>query len=299
MDDAVRRGPHTHCVSEKVALVPLLLALLLFCACGSTPTRESDGASSASPSPSTGSAAGPASSRGWVVGDNGISGGEGIILATEDGGAHWVKQVRSAWAGLNDVWFTDLDHGWAVGDFRTILATSDGGEHWVRQQAHLPPHAEIAAVCFADARHGWAVGNTIGATFVIRTTNGGNTWRTRPAPGRGYPFDVFFVDARRGWLVGAVSGIYATTDGGLHWRRQSPGSRGEGAVPEQRLLRRRPPGMDHRRRSGRRRLTSSSSRATEGPLGSADTAGPARSCSGCRSSMLAMASPRDTARLQR
>jgi photosystem II stability/assembly factor-like uncharacterized protein len=155
------------------------------------------------------------------VGDTAVSGGEGIILATGDG-THWVKQVRSAGAELKGLWFVDERHGWAVGGFGTILATSDGGAHWRRQQVTLP-YAEISSVCFVDEKRGWAVGNAIDSIFVLSTKDGGESWRVRPAPGRYYPFDVYFHDARRGWMVGAGGRIYETNDGGSHWRRQRSG----------------------------------------------------------------------------
>ena len=132
--------------------------------------------------------------------------------------------MRSAGAELNDVWFTDADHGWAVGDFATILATVDGGVDWIPlSAAKLSPVAEIAAVCFVDEKTGCAAGNAIDSTFTMSTTDGGRTWRVRDAPGRGYPFDICFVDERHGWFVGAVGSIYSTSDGGRHWRRQRSG----------------------------------------------------------------------------
>ena len=71
-------------------------------------------------------------SYGWGVGEG------GVILATTDGGAHWVKQHSGTTDDLNDVAFADVRHGWAVGASRrlaagVVLATTDGGAHWVKQ----------------------------------------------------------------------------------------------------------------------------------------------------------------------
>lgn len=98
--------------------------------------------------------------RGWA------SGHDGVILATGDGGEHWVKQLdgrmaaellaahfdKLAAAGdanaarlrkevarnyesgpempMLDLWFEDDKTGWASGPFGTLLGTRDGGETW-------------------------------------------------------------------------------------------------------------------------------------------------------------------------
>jgi len=100
-------------------------------------------------------------SKGWAVGH------DGVILATTDGGARWVKQLDGLMAGkqfityyrelieqgdtsvegalelteLNyrdgpalpflDVWFRDELTGFAVGGFGNIARTDDGGKTWI------------------------------------------------------------------------------------------------------------------------------------------------------------------------
>ncbi len=38
---------------------------------------------------------------------------------------------------LMDVWFQDVNRGWAVGAFGTLVATVDGGQHWVNREKEL------------------------------------------------------------------------------------------------------------------------------------------------------------------
>ncbi len=71
----------------------------------------------------------------WVDADHGYIAGEfGTLLATDDGGATWVKQ-----AGLPaelypySLVFTDTQHGWVSSLGGTILYTADGGKTWVPQ----------------------------------------------------------------------------------------------------------------------------------------------------------------------
>jgi photosystem II stability/assembly factor-like uncharacterized protein len=73
--------------------------------------------------------------HGWAVGailEHGKPHGE--VIATSDGGVHWVKQSSETLNKLVGVQFIDVNHGWAVGENGTIIRTSDGGEHWNTQK---------------------------------------------------------------------------------------------------------------------------------------------------------------------
>jgi photosystem II stability/assembly factor-like uncharacterized protein len=100
----------------------------------------------------------PAARKGWAVGHG------GVVLATSDGGASWVKQLdgrqaaqamvdhydrhagpdaaalleeakRFAEEGPDkpflDVWFDNENVGYLVGVFNLVFRTDDGGRHWV------------------------------------------------------------------------------------------------------------------------------------------------------------------------
>ena len=77
--------------------------------------------------------------HGWAVGVYWHDGAyHALILATGDGGAHWVQQgPRTIGLTLWDVDFADALHGWAVGQTNagpSILVTSDGGATWRFQE---------------------------------------------------------------------------------------------------------------------------------------------------------------------
>ena len=66
--------------------------------------------------------------EGWVVGGN------GTILHTTDGGAHWTDQSSPTTAALYAVQFLTPKRGTAVGAVGTVLATEDGGTTWLAQE---------------------------------------------------------------------------------------------------------------------------------------------------------------------
>jgi photosystem II stability/assembly factor-like uncharacterized protein len=93
--------------------------------------------------------------RGWAVG------GEGVILATEDGGLTWRPQNSGVGDDLYDVRFFDGAEGWAVGRGGAMLHTTDGGRTWTeakRLTTHALEHIHTVG------RRAWAVG--FGGTIV-------------------------------------------------------------------------------------------------------------------------------------
>ncbi len=186
--------------------------------------------------------------RGWAVGHSPATYvllPAPVILATTDGGTHWVAQTTTALpaeAELRDVAFADATHGWAVGDLpgdgqrnaSVIVATTDGGLTWKRQLTHYPPQvqnvtsAALDAVACSDSRHAIAVGSDDVGCESFARTDGGVTWTGLSRAARdslGYLnlSDIALSGATRGWAVGDGT-VLETTDGGVTWRRQSVGA---------------------------------------------------------------------------
>ena len=162
-----------------------------------------------------------------------------FLLSCEIVSAQQIQTRPPQWnseASLNDVHFLDHDIGVAVGDHGTILRTTDGGRHWRKVANRV--HADLESVHFADENNGWAVGGFSYAQvspqhakhiwspnhqgIVLKTTNGGITWkqvRTESLPALR---DVYFSDAQNGWAIGFgshyfPSGVFVSTDGGQTW----------------------------------------------------------------------------------
>jgi photosystem II stability/assembly factor-like uncharacterized protein len=154
---------------------------------------------------------------GWAVGD-------GTILATVDGGAHWSPQYRGA-AHLALVDAVDATHAWALGG-GTLLGTADGGRCW---RSLSGPASALVFVHFIDIRRGWGItvpsgtrlsdfagGGPFSGGSVVATVDGGHSWDRMASPPDAE--SVWFTTPRLGW-VGAGGSVYRTEDGGSHWSR--------------------------------------------------------------------------------
>jgi photosystem II stability/assembly factor-like uncharacterized protein len=103
------------------------------------------------------------------------------LIRTEDGGATWQTLTNVTQTGFAHVFFANPSHGWAVGE--TILHTADGGRTWSLQQ--LPKSGlSYSRISFSGLLNGAAI--NIGAMHsdttgdIIRTGNGGRSWRVVP-----------------------------------------------------------------------------------------------------------------------
>jgi photosystem II stability/assembly factor-like uncharacterized protein len=91
---------------------------------------------------------------GWVAG--GI--GSPVILHTTDGGNSWNTQYEGTiYSGLNDIGFSSLSNGYAVGD-NALLRTYDGGETWTEEEYYTPEYNELFAISTFGSRS-WISGN--------------------------------------------------------------------------------------------------------------------------------------------
>jgi photosystem II stability/assembly factor-like uncharacterized protein len=164
-------------------------------------------------------------STGWVLGRD-------RILATRDGGRHWLTQYRTTTsAGLDAIDFIDARHGWAVGT-HVVLTTRDGGRHWHRESSLC--HG-LRSVDFVSPTTGYGVavgGDDIsgdGAEMndipmyrgrLVTTTDAGRHWHGVPAPRNVQT--ACFATPTAGW-VGAGGAIYATHNAGGTWSMQRTG----------------------------------------------------------------------------
>ncbi len=153
--------------------------------------------------------------RGWVFGET------GVVFATRDGGAHWMRQASPTKHLLLGGAFIDYAHGWLVGAGATILQTKDGGMTWQTGLVRDGDGARFTATSFAGNRLGWAVGL---AGRVFTTSDGGLNWFEQKSNVEVDLLDVKFVNAAEGWAAGGEGILLHTTDGGRHWTTESGGT---------------------------------------------------------------------------
>ncbi len=144
---------------------------------------------------------------GWAVGTT------GAIVGTHDGGATWFVAEFVTGQTLRALWRSSVDHAVAVGAAgvapRTVVTPDSVA--WVLGNAGSS--YELEGVCFPTDSTGYAVGWN-GSGAVLRSDDGGESWRAQTASAQFRLRAVFFVDERRGWAVGESGTIRHTSSGG-------------------------------------------------------------------------------------
>lgn len=134
---------------------------------------------------------------------------DGMIYHSQNEGTTWTRQDSGRYYH-QDVFFTNSQKGWVVGELGVILHTSDGGFTWTNQA--IDTTGIYRRVFFVDSLTGWIVG--WGGT-IIHTTNGGLTWERQQSGTTLRLWGVHFIDAQTGWVVGQDGLVLHTTTGGV------------------------------------------------------------------------------------
>ena len=166
------------------------------------------------------------------------------IYKTSDAGVTWTEQFvnRDPKAFFDAMAFWDGDRGVAISDSVdnqfVMVMTRDGGKTWSRVPAsELPPALENEGFFAASGTnvatlgrdHVWLGTGAAAEARVLRSTDGGRTWRLSQTPVAAGPsagiFSIAFSDAQHGIIVGgdykleaqAVKNAAITSDGGATW----------------------------------------------------------------------------------
>ncbi len=117
--------------------------------------------------------------------------------------------------------FADENNGWAVG-INSLLHTSDGGKTWENQWTQAGSfwlNSVVALSPKTAMATGFAYGKA-GAGLVLRTEDGGTTWKTVAVgnPDSQFHSLAFRRDKKIGYLVSTNDGLMKTVDGGQTWK---------------------------------------------------------------------------------
>ena len=183
--------------------------------------------------------------HGWFFVGYDYNGNEdGALYRSTDGGASWaLVSATDAGHGLGNglpwqggkeaLTFVDATTGWlSAATYEPapyLYITHDAGVTWKQVVYPLPPgvsdlgdHAVSGPQFFSPSRGIFEV--LAGNSYVYRTGDGGATWTLTTSPGC---CNDFFVDMQHGWSMTpegpAAQDLYATSDGGDHWKRVASG----------------------------------------------------------------------------
>ncbi len=162
------------------------------------------------------------SSKGFVAGD------AGYLASTTDGGRTWLKYPLKTTENINEIYFRNEKNGYLVAG-KKLFITSDGGESW-RETVIFNANdfkngtPEFLSIRFADKKLGVIVGSVLSRkgdlvldSLVMRTDDGGETWKRISVPSKIELFHLDFNGNSHGWIVGDKGLILATVNGGLTW----------------------------------------------------------------------------------
>ena len=174
--------------------------------------------------------------------------GKGDLYATDDAGASWRKIASKPGTFIRALGFIDTRTGFignvgtgyypGVSDTTPLYRTDDGGVSWTPVDFG---GAKVAGICAIDILRTHrvfqgklvpqvtitAAGRVGGPAAIVRSTDGGATWRAIDmSRWTGMILDVHFVDERTGFVAASRTSdpsttsaqILMTRDGGETWR---------------------------------------------------------------------------------
>jgi photosystem II stability/assembly factor-like uncharacterized protein len=164
-------------------------------------------------------------------------GGPAALFRSEDGGESWKRvALPPEVAMILDVKFFDASLGFVfagsdpdVAKSNGLIArTQDGGRTWkVVYRSTRPfelmwkgafPSREVGYATLQDYSAEAGEQGAVSQRFVVKTEDGGATWRELPMAddGKVQELGIGFIDDKHGW-VGAMPHGFETKDGGATW----------------------------------------------------------------------------------
>ncbi|MEE8585415.1 MAG: YCF48-related protein, partial [Acidobacteriota bacterium] len=166
-----------------------------------------------------------------------VSGSQGTVLLTKDGGKSWKRLEVPQAEGLDfrDVHAQDGKTAYLLsagsGELSRIYKTVDGGQSWRMLFKNPHPEGFLNGLAFWDSTHGIAMGDPVKRRlFVLTTNDAGESWERTPADrlpevkeGE-YGFaasgtSLVAAGQQHAWIGtgGAAARVFRTQDRGQSW----------------------------------------------------------------------------------
>lgn len=139
--------------------------------------------------------------------DNRIANAEDVLASGEEGATLLAQP-------LLDVWFKDLNEGFAVGAFGEFLKTSDGGATWADISARLGNTDRYHLNAISGIGNTMIIAGESGSLF--RSKDGGESWVQLESPDEelGSYFSITFETENEIMIGGLRGSLYRSSDAG-------------------------------------------------------------------------------------
>ena len=162
-------------------------------------------------------------------------GPESTIFLSRDGGGTFKVAQRWQTLGVTSMGFIPGGGLWTLGSGNNALAVQGAHGRW---QQSFPALAPAGPIDFVNAFEGFGAGDALDPGAILRTTDGGRTWKEiSTIPNLGVSA-LAFPTAKVGYLYaasvdseGQVAEILRTTDGGRTWSQTHAPASSSGRAP--------------------------------------------------------------------
>jgi photosystem II stability/assembly factor-like uncharacterized protein len=154
-----------------------------------------------------------------------ITGANGLLLQTTDGGEHWNANPNfiNIYPDLFSISLYNNSSGWISGRYGVLLQTTDKGQTWTPKDGFSSSVGGywLSQVVFLNDTVGWMCGGT---DALFRTKFGDGYWTKEYVSRQPYALGYLYTkDCTSGYLVGDAGVAVKTTDHGYSWTTMSTG----------------------------------------------------------------------------